>query len=294
MAQVSAIAPTPLGFAKDIIELGKPRVTSLVIFTTACGFWLAPPSGRSGWNTLAFLFATSMLVASANTLNCWVERDSDGRMLRTRNRPLPAGRMAPGVALVWGTVLGLGALTALFFAANLLTAFLGAVALSVYVLVYTPLKRVSPAALYIGSVPGAIPPLMGWAYATGGLAAPGWFLFALLLVWQIPHFIAISVYLEEDYRRGGLQVLPVVKGGPAAWRRMILTACLLFLVSLAAVPLKLAGPYYFAVALVAGGGFIYSATTGARTGTVRAGRNTFIVSIVYLMAMVSALILDKV
>jgi len=293
MTQVSATAPAPLGFAKNIIELAKPRVNTLVLFTTACGYWLAPTTDKPLAGTLAFLFATSMLVASANTLNCWIERTSDGLMHRTRNRPLPSGRMAPGVALVWGTVLGIGALATLYFTSNLLTATLGAIALSTYVLLYTPLKRVSPVALYIGSLPGALPPLMGWTYATGGLATAGWFLFAILFIWQIPHFIAISVYLEEDYRRGGMRVLPIVKGGPAAWRQMIWTTGLLVVVSMAAIPLNLTGPAYIIVALAAGGAFFLSAVHGSKTGSVRAGRNSFIVSIIYLVVTIAALILDK-
>lgn len=294
MAQAAATSPAAIGFARDLFDLGKPRVTTLVIFTTAIGIWLAPHGGAGLGTTLSFLFATSLLVASANTLNCWVERESDGLMHRTMDRPLPAGRLAPVVALVWGTVLGLLALVLLFLTSNILTAVLGAVALLCYVLVYTPLKRVSPAALYIGAVPGAIPPLMGWTFATGGLAVPGWFLFALLFVWQIPHFIAISVYLEEDYRRGGLQVLPVAHGNEAAWRQMIRSSAVLLAVSLVAVPLKIAGPIYMTVAVVAGGLFLHGSVKGSRTGTAKAGRRVFAISIIYLIAVVTALILDKV
>ena len=293
MALAAATSPAAIGFARDIVNLGKPRVTTLVIFTTATGIWLAPQSGATLTTTLSFLFATSILVASANTLNCWVERKSDGLMHRTRDRPLPAGRLAPGVALVWGSVLGVLALVLLQLTSNTLTAALGAIALLTYVLIYTPLKRVSPAALYVGAVPGAIPPLMGWTFATGGLAAPGWFLFALLFIWQIPHFIAISVYLEEDYRRGGLQVLPVAHGSKAAWRQMIWTAAALLVTSLAAIPLGIAGVAYTAVAVAAGTVFVHGAWQGSKTPTAKAGRKVFAISILYLIAVVTALILDK-
>jgi protoheme IX farnesyltransferase len=292
MAQAAATSPAAIGFARDVVNLGKPRVTTLVLFTTATGIWLAPSTGAALATTLSFLFATSILVASANTLNCWVERKSDGLMHRTMNRPLPAGRLAPGFALVWGSVLGLLALVLLQLTSNTLTVALGAIALLTYVLIYTPLKKVSPAALYIGAIPGAIPPLMGWTFATGGLDRPGWFLFALLFIWQIPHFIAISVYLEEDYRRGGLQVLPVARGGPAAWRQMILTSAILLALSLAAVPLGIAGSVYLVVAALAGAVFVHGAWQGSKTGTTKAGRRVFLISIIHLVAVVTALILD--
>ncbi len=294
MAQAAATSPAAIGFARDIVNLGKPRVTTLVIFTTATGIWLAPPSGATLATTLSFLFATSLLVASANTLNCWVERKSDGLMHRTMNRPLPAGRLAPGVALVWGSVLGTLALVLLQLTSNTLTAVLGTIALLTYVVIYTPMKRISPMALYVGAVPGAIPPLMGWTFATGSLDTPGWFLFALLFIWQIPHFIAISVYLEEDYRRGGLQVLPVAHGSKAAWRQMIWTAAALLAVSLAAVVLNIAGPIYLAVATLAGAVFVHGAWKGSKNPTAKAGRKVFAISILYLVAVVTALILDKV
>jgi protoheme IX farnesyltransferase len=292
MAQAAATSPTVIGFARDVINLGKPRVTSLVLLTTAAGIWLAPSSGAGFVTTLGFLFATSVLVGSANTLNCWVERESDGRMHRTRIRPLPAGRLSPGFALAWGTLLGLAALVLLRITSNNLTTALGAIALLTYVLIYTPMKRISPAALYVGAIPGAIPPLMGWTFATGGLSTPGWFLFFLLFLWQIPHFIAISVYLEEDYRRGGLQVLPVARGGTAAWRRMILATGVLLAVSLAPVPLGIAGPAYLLVAGAAGAMFLYGAIRGSKTGTATAGRRVFLVSILHLICVVAMLILD--
>jgi protoheme IX farnesyltransferase len=294
MAHAAATTPAAIGFARDIVNLGKPRVTTLVIFTTATGIWLAPPNGAGLTTTLSFLFATSLLVASANTLNCWVERNSDGLMHRTMDRPLPAGRLAPGVALVWGSVLGLLALVLLHLTSNTLTAALGSIALLTYVLVYTPLKRVSPAALYVGAVPGAIPPLMGWTFATGSLDTPGWFLFALLFIWQIPHFIAISVYLEEDYRRGGLQVLPVAHGSKAAWRQMIWTSAALLAMSLAAAALGIAGPVYLVVATLAGAVFVHGAWTGSKAPTAKAGRKVFAISILHLIAVVTTLILDKI
>lgn len=292
MAEAVAIRTAGVAFARDLVELGKPRVTLLVIFTTAIGLWLAPGS-LGGWRTALFLAATSVLVASANTLNCYIERDSDGRMIRTRQRPLPAGRLSPPTAIVWGVLQGGAALVALWFLTNPLTFTLGAIALVSYVLVYTPLKRVTPWALHIGAVPGAIPPLMGWTAATGSLAVPGWTVFAILFAWQLPHFVAISLYLEEDYARGGLRVLPIAFGEDAARRHLLAYSVGVLVVTLAAVPLGVAGPIYGVVAAVLGARMIWMAWDGVRR---RAGgawaRRFFLYTIVHLSVLVTALLLD--
>ena len=198
---------------RDLLDLAKPRITTMVVFTTAMGLWLAPGSIGAA-RTALLLFGTALLVGSANILNCWYERETDGLMIRTRNRPLPAGRLEPGTALALGIACGVFAIPLLALAINPLTAVLGAIAHSTYVLVYTPLKKVSPWALELGAIPGAIPPLMGWTAATGTLSLPGWFLFGILFFWQIPHFLAIAIYLEDDYRRGGLKVLSGGGRGP--------------------------------------------------------------------------------
>lgn len=275
-----------------IAELGKPRITLLVMFTVAVGLWLAPVSPRAGSAAL-FLAATACLVASANTLNCWLERDIDGLMQRTRSRPLPAGRLEPRVALAAGCLLGGAALPTLFWSANALTAALGAVALASYVLVYTPLKRVSWLAVLVGAVPGALPPLMGWTAATGTLAAPGWVLFGILFFWQLPHTIAIALRLKEDYRRGGLQVLPLAQGDTAARRHLFVYTVLLVLASLLAVPLGMAGPLYLAAALLLGAGFLHLAWRGLRREVEPAwAQRAFAYSLIYLPALIGALVLD--
>jgi protoheme IX farnesyltransferase len=176
---------------RDLLDLAKPRITSMVVFTTAMGLWLAPGTIGAA-RTALLLCGTALLVGSANTLNCWYERETDGLMIRTRNRPLPAGRLDPWTALAFGAVCGVFAIPILAIAINPLTALLGAIAHATYVLVYTPLKKLSPWALEIGAIPGAIPPLMGWTAATGTLSLPGWFLVGILFFWQIPHFLAIA------------------------------------------------------------------------------------------------------
>ena len=207
--------PSPVAVARDVVALAKPRLATLVLCTAAGGMWLAP-GHRDALRAVVLLLGTTMVVGAANALNCWLERDVDGRMRRTWDRPLPAGRLDPRVALALGLGLPAVALPALGWFTNGLTATLAALALFTYVVIYTPLKQRSPLALFVGAVPGAIPPLMGWTAVTGALDAGGLALFALLFAWQLPHFLAISIYLQEDYARGGLRVFALVHGQRAA------------------------------------------------------------------------------
>jgi protoheme IX farnesyltransferase len=275
---------------RDLLDLAKPRITSMVVFTTAMGLWLAP--GSIGVpRTALLLFGTALLVGSANTLNCWYERETDGLMIRTRNRPLPAGRLDPWTALALGIVCGVFAIPILAIAINPLTALLGAIAHATYVLVYTPLKKISPWALEVGAIPGAIPPLMGWTAATSALTLPGWFLFGILFFWQIPHFLAIAIYLEDDYRRGGLKVLSVERGTVMAARWLAFYTVALVVVSLLAQPLGLARVAYTATAAALGAGFLWFAKRGV-TGPVEGAwaRRTMLFSIVWLTALMLSLV----
>jgi protoheme IX farnesyltransferase len=281
-----------VALARDTVVLAKPRITALVLFTSAIGAILAPgtlPPVRF----VPFLLATAVLVASANTLNCWLERESDGLMHRTRDRPLPAGRLAPTTALALGLVEGSLALSVLAAVTNALTVLLGAIALASYVLVYTPLKRVSPWAVVVGAIPGAIPPLMGWTAVTGTASAAGFVLFGILFFWQLPHFIAISLYLEDDYRRGGMQVLSVARGELAARRHLFLSTLLLVAWSFAALPLGLAGLGYLASAIALGAGFVALSAWGLRRRVAPAwARCTFAYSLVYLPLLIGVLLID--
>jgi protoheme IX farnesyltransferase len=279
-----------LATVRDLLDLAKPRITSMVVFTTAMGLWLAPGSIGAA-RTALLLFGTALLVGSANTLNCWYERETDGLMNRTRNRPLPAGRLDPSAALALGIVGAAFAIPILSMAINPLTALLGAIAHASYVLVYTPLKKVSPWALEVGAIPGAIPPLMGWTAATGTLSLPGWFLFGILFFWQIPHFLAIAIYLEADYRRGGLKVFSVLRGTATAARWLAFYTVALVAVSLLAQPLHLAGPAYTLSAALLGAGFLAFAARGV-IGVVPGGwaRRTMLYSIAWLTALMLALV----
>ena len=277
---------------RDLVEIAKPRITTMVVFTTAIGVWLAPGSIGTARTALLFL-GTAMLVASANMLNCWYERDTDALMLRTRLRPIPAGRLDAWSGFAAGIALGVFSVPILALAVNPLTALLGAIAHTTYVWAYTPLKRVTPLALEVGAIPGAIPPLMGWTAGTGALAVPGWFLFGLLFFWQLPHFLAIAIYLEEDYRRGGLDVLTVRRGALAASRRIGIYTAALVVLSLLAQPLGIAGLGYTIAAAAFGAGFLALALPGlsGKLGGAWA-RRTMLYSIVWLTAVLAALVLD--
>lgn len=280
--------------ARDLVALTKPRITAIVLVTGAAGAFLAP--GHLALRTLLLSLAgTALIVGSANALNMWWERDTDAQMTRTRNRPLPAGRLSPDAALAFG--LALGAVSApMLFLVNRTTGLLGLVALVSYVAAYTPLKRHTHFALLVGAVPGAIPPLLGWSTATGTVGLGGVLLFALLFLWQVPHFAAIAIFRAQDYARAGLQVVSVQKGEGAARRTIALWTVLLVGASLLFYPFGLAGRTYFAIATALGVGFLALAFRGIRGGKfdcARWARRVFAYSIPYLCILLVVLLLDR-
>jgi protoheme IX farnesyltransferase len=281
--------PGALQYAKDLLLLAKPRLSGLVVLTTAGGVALAPGSIGPVRATLAIL-GTAAVVGAANALNCFLERDVDARMRRTRDRPLPAGRVDPFVALALGLGVPAFGLPLLALAASPLTALLAFVALVVYVAVYTPLKQRSTLALFVGAIPGAIPPLMGWTAVTGRLEPGGLALFALLFAWQLPHFLAISLYLAEDYARGGLKVFALVHGERVTRRWIAATSILVLPASLVLLPLGLAGPAYGAVAALAGAALAAYALSGLRGAGGRWARNLFLATLLHLTALFVALL----
>jgi protoheme IX farnesyltransferase len=281
--------PSPLALARDLVALAKPRLLGLVVCTAAGGAWLAPGRRDLG-RALALLLGTSAVVGGANALNEWLGRDVDARMRRTWGRPLPAGRLDPWVAVAFGFGLPAVALPALGWTVNGLTATLAALALFLYAAVYTPLKRVTPAALFVGAVPGAIPPLMGWTSVTGHVDAGGLALFGVLFFWQLPHFLAVSIYLKDDYARGGLKVFALVRGERAAVRWSVATSALLVPVTLLPVPLGLAGPAYGAAAAALGVALVTWAATGLRAPSAsRWARGFFLSTLAYLTLLLAAL-----
>jgi protoheme IX farnesyltransferase len=277
---------------RDLVALTKPRITMMVLVTAAGGMWLAPGSLDLG-SVLVMLLTTGRVVGAANTLNCYLERDSDRLMARTAKRPLPDRRLAPSWALTFGIALGLFAVPTLTLAVNPMTGLLGAIALVSYVAIYTPMKQYTPAALFVGALPGALPPLMGWTAVTGSVAAPGLVLFGILFFWQIPHFIAISVFRQEEYERAGLKVLPSVRGIQTAKVQATIYAGALWAVSLLLVPYGLAGMIYLGAAVLLGGYFFWAAVRGFWVEDSDAwAKKLFVASLIYLTALFAALIID--
>ena len=283
--------------ARDLVALTKPRITLLVMLTSAAGMCVAP--GRIAGKTLWLsLIGTALIVASANALNMWWEKDIDAKMARTKSRPLPAGRMAPDVALVFGLALGVVSVPMLF-AVNVATGVLGLVALVSYVAVYTPLKRHTWLALLVGAVPGAMPPLMGWTTVTGSLAPGGLILFGVLFLWQVPHFAAITLFRRDDYARAGLMVVSVHRGERAAKNVIVTYTALLVATSLLLYPFRVGGPWYLATAAVLGALFFAFGVRGLRPAKseradLRWAKQLFAFSILYLVVLLVALLVDRV
>ncbi len=274
---------------KDYLELTKPNVTWLILMSTAVGFYLG--SRQIEWWLLAHVMIGTALVASGTAaLNQWMERAVDGRMRRTRNRPLPAGRLGQRPAFFFGLALAAGGAVYLAVMVNLLTASLGAFTCSSYLLCYTPLKSRSVLATLVGAFPGAMPILMGWTAATGRLGLEGWVLYGILFFWQFPHFLAIAALYKEDYQRGGIRVPDIVSTG-----RQVVTGTLALL-ALSVVPtlLGVAGAYYGAGALALGCAFLYFGIGIARRHTALDARRLLQASVVYLPLVYVLMVVDKV
>jgi protoheme IX farnesyltransferase len=273
----------------DFLSLTKPRLSALVMFTAAGGLWLSGAHfDLVHW--LLVMLGTWGTVGAANAFNCYLERDSDKYMARTSVRPLPAGRMEPAHALWFGSVLTLISLPVLAASSNLLTAVLGATALVSYVLVYTPLKRRSGWAMLAGSLPGALPPLMGWTAGTNRFGAGGLALFAILFVWQLPHFLAIALYRKNEYRAAGLTNLALERGDDAARAWSVIFSGLLAAAAVAPYYTGVAGLGYLAVAVVLSALFFGYAVYGAATKAgAKWARKYFLSSLLYLVGLFVAL-----
>ncbi len=281
-----------LASMRDYVALTKPSINRMCLLMTAGGFALAPGQIALGPAIWA-LIGTALTVGSANALNMWWERETDKLMKRTQDRPLAAGRLEQPRALVFGIAIGIVGLVVLALGTNGWTTALAAAALLSYVLVYTPLKYVSPLALFVGAIPGAIPPLLGWAAVTNTIDLAGLALFGTLLAWQMPHFIAIAIFREHDYRAAGIKTVPIVRGHRAAkWQALAWTVVLLP-VSMALLPLGTAGWIYGGTALACGIGFGAVVVAGfwARSDARWAYR-LFAASLVYLPVLVAGLVID--
>ena len=288
----AAVNPGILPIARDLVALTKPRVTLLVLATSAVGMGVAPGvlgARRALW----MLLGTWLCVASANALNCFIERDSDRHMRRTQNRPLPAGRLDPSLARGFGLLLGLVSLPVLALGTNFVTSVLGLVALASYVGVYTPMKRRSTWALVVGAVPGALPPLMGYAAVSGELGSKGVLLFALLFLWQIPHVIGLAAFRREDYVAAGIRVLPAVLGAERTRLHALGWALVLCAVSLLPYFMGWGGLPYLVCAVVLGAWFVSSTLRKNAVSDLSAwGRRVFLTSLFYLPLLFAALLVD--
>lgn len=277
----------------DFATLAKPRVNTLVLVTTALGYLLAG-RGVEPWILLHAIVGTGLVAGGAAAFNQVWERELDAKMRRTAQRPLAAGRMDVGPALAFAFSLAAAGVAELSLGVNLLAAAIAAATLLLYVLVYTPMKRVSSLATIVGAVPGALPPVIGWAAAGGGLAPGAWALFAILFFWQMPHFLAIAWLYRADYGRAGFPMLPVAEpDGASTGRQAALYALTLVPVSLSLSGLRVTGNLYSAGALVFGGAFAAAAVVFAVRRSTRAARWLFAASILYLPAVLLLAFLDR-
>jgi protoheme IX farnesyltransferase len=296
------LSATPARSAGAILaDLVKARLTTLVLLTTFVGFYM----GERGPVDFALMFhalaGTALVAAGAAALNQLLEREYDAKMRRTQNRPLPAGHLEPATVMIFGGVSATVGLVYLALAVNLLTSVIGAVTLVGYLFIYTPLKRVTWLNTAVGAVPGALPPLMGWTAARGELSGEGWALFAILALWQMPHFMSIAWIYRADYAKAGFKMLPVVDpDGCRTGEQAVSHALVLLFVSLCPFVFKMAGEFYLAGALVLGAGYLWFAIQflrqlrfGRAELTLVRARQLFLASIIYLPLLLAVMVLDK-
>jgi len=278
----------------DYAALTKPRVVAMVLVTTATGYYLGSAGTPRLVPLLHALAGTALAAAGTLALNQYMERDLDARMERTRHRPLPEGRLHAAEALGVGLVLLATGLLFLAGTTNAVATLVTAGIAATYLLLYTPLKPVTSLCSLVGAVPGALPPVAGWAAARGTLGAEPWILFAIMFLWQIPHSLAIGRMYRDDYARAGIRVLPVVDRDGASTGVQVVTNCLALLpVALLPTLVGLAGAVYFLVALGLGLGFLWSAIGLARSGSAAAARRLLFASLVYLPVLLAVMALDK-
>jgi protoheme IX farnesyltransferase len=275
------------------IELGKPRILTMVLVTTTLGFFLGKRNVHPLPLFLATLFGVGCATGGAAMLNNYLDLNSDAKMNRTRGRALPAGLVEPNRALIGGVALVLFGVIGLVCAVNLLTAFLVLLAAFLYVLVYTPMKKITWLNTTIGAFPGAIPPMAGWAAATGRVDPGAWVLFAILFVWQHPHFFAIAWMFRDDYRAGGFKMLPVVDpSGERTFHQTIAFSVLLIGISILPTVLGLTGRFYLWGALFIGLGMLSVALDFARNHGTGDARRLLKASVLYLPLLLLLIVLD--
>jgi protoheme IX farnesyltransferase len=292
LAEATVVEKTRFAVISDLF---KARLTFLVLLTTLVGFYVGFRGPLDLLLLLHTMLGTALVASGAAALNQYLEREHDAKMRRTEDRPLPSGRMQPQTVLILGAACGAAGLIYLALGANLLTSLLGAITLVSYLFVYTPLKRVTTLNTVIGAVPGALPPLMGWAAARNDVTPQGWSLFAILFFWQLPHFFAIAWIYREQYAQAGYKMLPVVDPDGARTGRQAVSHTLgLLPISLCPYLFQLAGPIYLFGALALGLAYLWFAIQFSRHLTVPRARHLFFASILYLPLLLGLMVFDKI
>lgn len=278
----------------DFVSLTKPRITLMVMLTAAAGFLLAAPRPLACDLLWHALLGTGLVTSGASALNQVIERRTDALMKRTANRPLPSGRMQPEAGLLFGVTTAVVGMLYLVFLVNLPTAVLGALTLALYLFVYTPMKRVTSLATQVGAVPGAVPPMMGCAAATGELGAMAWILFGILFLWQMPHFLSIAWLYRTDYQRGGFPLLTLgPQPGERTARQMVLYSAALIPVSILPSAFGFTGVAYFVGALILGLVFFACSFGFGLVQNAPAARRLLLVSVVYLPLVLVLMVADQ-
>jgi protoheme IX farnesyltransferase len=275
-------------------ELTKPRITFLVVLTAAAGFCMGSASGIDYARLLNTSIGIALLSSGLATLNQYFERDLDRLMRRTQARPLPTGKLLPAEAAVFGILLSAIATAYLALLINPLSALLGIATFASYLFVYTPLKTRTTLSTVLGAFPGAMPPLIGWVAASGGVTVEAWILFAILFLWQFPHFLAIAWMYRDDYARAGIRMLPVVEPDGRVTAQQIITYTLLLVpVSLLPAATGLAGSVYLVSAAVLGVGFLYYSARAALARTTWQARQLLLASVIYLPILFGMMVLNR-
>jgi protoheme IX farnesyltransferase len=283
---------------RDYIELTKPRITWLILMSTGIGYFFGLPSHHlADLNLLLLLhtiLGTALIASGTAALNQWYERDADLKMRRTADRPLPSGRLDATRALWFAIALSIAGFLDLYFGANPLSAWIGLFTLVSYLFLYTPLKRRTWWSTTIGAIPGAMPPMIGYAAAAGAITSESWVLFAILFLWQFPHFYSIAWMYKEDYARAGIQMLPVVEPDcRSTARQIVLYGIALIPVSLVPGMLGMSGRIYLVGALLLGLWFLYSGVRVALDRTLVRARGVLITSVLYLPLIYGLMLLDR-
>jgi protoheme IX farnesyltransferase len=278
------------------LELTKPRITCFILMSTAIGFVCGMNAGTAWtWVTLLHtLLGTALIASGTAALNQWYEREADAKMNRTSARPIPSGRVTGPHALLFGIILSAAGFLDLWLGANLLTALLGLFTLASYLFLYTPMKQRSAHSTTIGAIPGAMPPLIGFAAASGTLNWDAWILYAILFLWQFPHFYAIAWMYRADYARAGIKMLPVVEpDGESTSRRMLWFSLALLPISVLPKFFAMAGNFYLAGALILGLIYVYASLRSVYDCTVLRARQVLLASVLYLPFLYGLLVLDR-